>query len=49
MKTTNNTAVALGTYAPPKCSIITVTTEGVLCSSFDKLGNEFDYVWGTEE
>lgn len=49
MKTENKTKDAFGCYAPPKCDIITVTTEGVLCSSFDKLGNEFDYVWGTEE
>ena len=48
METTHNTKGALGCYAPPKCSVITVTAEGVLCSSFDKLGNQFDYIWGEE-
>ena len=53
MITTHYTKGALGCYAPPKCSIITVNSEGVLCSSFnssiESLGNSVDYVWGEEE
>lgn len=48
MITTHDTKGALGCYAPPKCIVIRVTAEGVLCSSFDKLGNQFDYIWGEE-
>ncbi len=48
MKTVNNTAGSLGNYAPPKSSIITVTPEGILCSSIEGLGQEFDYIWGEE-
>ncbi len=50
MKTVNNTAGSLGNYAPPKSSIITVTPEGILCSSIKELGDEFEFnPWGNIE
>jgi len=50
METTHNTKGVLGCYAPPKCSVITVTAEGVLCSSIKGLGDEFEFnPWGNIE
>ena len=50
MNTTNNTTGSLGNYAPPKSSIITVTPEGILCSSIKELGDEFEFnPWGNIE
>ena len=50
MNTTNNTTGSLGNYAPPKSSIVTVKTEGILCSSIKELGDEFEFnPWGNIE
>ena len=38
-----------GDYTAPLCTISDICPEGVLCSSIEGLGNEFDYVWGDEE
>ena len=48
MITTHDTKGVLGCYAPPKCSIITVNSEGVLCSSFEK-PDEFIFDWDANE
>ena len=41
-KTITDTA---GSYAAPLCTLVDFHSEGVLCSSFENLGNEFDYEW----
>ncbi len=43
MITTHDTKGALGCYAPPKCIVIRVTAEGVLCSSIEGLDKEFEF------
>lgn len=35
-------------YCSPKVVEITMNPEGVLCSSFENLNNEFDYTWEEE-
>ncbi len=35
-------------YCPPKAVEIAINPEGVLCSSFENLNDEFDYVWEEE-
>ena len=35
-----------GTYDSPQCAIVDLHAEGLLCSSFEQLSNEFDYIWG---
>ena len=44
-----NKNIREGAYTAPLCLATDIRPEGVLCSSIDNLGNEFDYVWGTEE
>lgn len=44
-----NKNIREGAYTAPLCIATDIRPEGVLCSSIDNLGNEFDYVWGTEE
>lgn len=40
-------------YTSPLCTLLKVSNEGVLCSSFggtvEKLGNSIEYIWGEEE
>ena len=44
---TNNKIVnGGGEYIAPLCTLVDFHSEGVLCSSFENLGNEFDYNWG---
>ena len=38
-----------GTYDSPQCAIVDLHAEGVLCSSFEKLGNEFEFDWDTNK
>lgn len=38
-----------GDYTAPLCTTADICPEGVMCSSIDGLGNEFEYVWGDEE
>lgn len=44
--TNNKIANGGGSYAAPLCTLVDFHSEGVLCSSFENLGNEFDYNWG---
>lgn len=37
-----------GAYYSPKAVEITLCPEGLLCSSFEKLNEEFNYTWGEE-
>ena len=46
MKTKN---IIRGNYTPPICTIADIAPEGVLCSSIDSIGKQFDYKWDTEE
>lgn len=46
MTMTNNKIVnGGGEYIAPLCTRADFHNEGVLCSSFENLGNEFDYEW----
>ena len=36
-------------YITPACTSMGLCPEGVLCSSIEGLGKEFEYVWGDEE
>ncbi len=38
----------VGAYYSPEAVEITISPEGLLCSSFENLNNEFDYTWGEE-
>lgn len=38
-----------GVYTAPLCAATHLSPEGVLCSSIEGLGKQFDYVWGEEE
>lgn len=42
-------AMREGTYDSPQCAIVDLHAEGVLCSSFEKLGNEFEFDWDTNK
>lgn len=44
-----NTTLGEGKYIAPLCTTTDIVSEGVLCSSMEGLGTEYDYVWGTEE
>ena len=46
--TTMKTNEMGGAYDSPKAVEITLCPEGLLCSSFENLNNEFDYTWGEE-
>ena len=37
-----------GAYYSPKAVEITISPEGLLCSSFENLKNEFNYTWEEE-
>ena len=37
------------TYTAPICTTSEINPEGILCSSIEGLGNEFNYVCGDEE
>ena len=43
--TTMRTNEMVGAYYSPEAVEITISPEGLLCSSFEKLNDEFDYVW----
>lgn len=45
MKITDNNGAV---YCSPKAVEIAINPEGVLCSSFENLNDEFDYVWEEE-
>lgn len=45
MKITDNNGAV---YCSPKAVEIAINSEGVLCSSFENLNDEFDYVWEEE-
>jgi hypothetical protein len=45
----NNTTNSIAGYTAPLCEVVDTRIEGILCSSIENLGNEFDYVWGNEE
>lgn len=36
-------------YMAPLCTMSEISPEGILCSSIEGLGNEFDFVWEDEE
>lgn len=38
-----------GIYTAPLCTAMDMGPEGILCSSIEGVGKEFEYVWGEEE
>ena len=42
-------AVGGGIYDSPQCTCVEIHAEGLLCSSFEQLSNEFDYNWDEQE
>lgn len=46
--TTMKTNEMVGAYYSPEAVEITISPEGLLCSSFENLKNEFNYTWEEE-